>query len=213
MTDEISQQQRLDEPFAEHQIKTLEAKGGLDYVPVAEVIARMNDVLGTGKWTAVITSAEKIETSAIVQVSVTAEIDGNLCSAPGIGGAQVRSSMELGDTFKSAYSDALKKACQRLGVGLHLARDEEPVPVNVEVEEWSKVMSFVKQLDESDMKKVAAWWDENAGGRPKTWDTINADPHFWEAFKDFARPLFTETPEENAETVNNDEKQEAGSPW
>lgn len=65
--------------------------------------------------------------------------------------------MDIADAYKSALSEALKKAAQSLGVGLHLSRSEEAMAIAAmlgeEPEPDPKVELYesIKQLD--DVKK------------------------------------------------------------
>ena len=131
-------QKRLAEPFSESCLRQLN-KGGrtLTYVPAPEVIARLNDVLGTAGWS---TSVEMIKeygdhpkggpVGVVAQVRLSVHSDGLLAHYDGMGGQQCnrKSSgeiLDLGDDYKGAVSDAMKKAATHLGVGLHLARAED----------------------------------------------------------------------------------------
>lgn len=157
----ISQQERLNEEFLPEQIKDVQ---GFDYVSVGDVIRRMNDVLTTGGWSTQIVSKEYFPESqeVVAQVLVTATIDGKHCTADGFGGAAYNK-RGLGDQYKSASSDALKKACQRLGVGLHLAVDdlpEETVPrvAQVDAESYANLNAFVSTLSDEQKAELKEWW-------------------------------------------------------
>lgn len=174
------QQRALSEPFPASKIKQVQQRGqSLDYIPVAEVISRMNSVLGTGNWSDTIETIYRDEAtdSVIAHVRVTATIDGHTCVADGVGGSDVKryasgknqgNAMGLGDDFKSAYSDALKKACQRLGVALHLALGEEEIILEPEVseEEWDTFIGHFKALDEVSRKAVEERWSVNNKSKP-----------------------------------------------
>lgn len=181
-----TQQDQLYKPFPDEMIK--QTYDGMNYVPVAEVINRMNSVLGTGSWSSQIVNIFRDENDprfVICQVSVTAQVDGKHVIADGVGGKDIalkRGSNEIVDLsndYKSAYSDALKKACQRLGVGLHLARDEEAIYQDVEhevdVEDWNRVNSKIKELSELQLTALKEWWDANGNGPKPNYDTMTAD--------------------------------------
>jgi len=133
----MSTKEELAQPFPRNVEKTLQ-KGNarLTYIPVSEIITRLNDVFGVGYWGYRINSCrrDEIDTDFVIahvtlyiysqSISDTATIDG-------IGGQKINRTrngdiIELGDDMKGAVSDALKKAAQALGVGLYLARSEEP---------------------------------------------------------------------------------------
>jgi hypothetical protein len=116
----------------------------LTYVPVAEVITRLNNVLGTGGWSYTIEShwaadneytfydkkskeqKTKTENWVMAHVRLIANVDGMQCARDGIGGYNTGNpGMDYADGYKSAVSEGLKKAAQALGVGLHLSRKEE----------------------------------------------------------------------------------------
>jgi recombination DNA repair RAD52 pathway protein len=125
----------LSEPFPREVERQLR-KGGtsLTYIPVSEVITRLNKVLGVDMWSYEIISCERdsLDPDFIVaHVSLTATfVPTN--DAPsitvvkhGIGGQKIKRTkngeiVDLGDEMKGAVSDALKKAAQHLGVGLYL---------------------------------------------------------------------------------------------
>ena len=121
---------QLSEPFPREMERTL-SKGGtrLTYIPVSEVIARMNRVMGIGSWSSEVIKVERdsLDPDFIVaHVRVTANIDGQQVIKDGLGGQTIKRTkagtiVDLGDEYKGAVSDAFKKACQMLGVGLYLA--------------------------------------------------------------------------------------------
>lgn len=109
-------------------------KGGasLTYIPVGEVIARANEVLGFGwSYDVVDTARDGDWITAHVRLRVAGTSDEGHYSASrdGFGGQKIKYTragdiVDLGDEFKGAVSDALKKAFQAFGVALYLARDE-----------------------------------------------------------------------------------------
>lgn len=138
----------------------------LTYVPVAEVIARLNQVLGVGNWSyhAERYYRDEIDRNWIIcEVEIQALVDGETCIRAGVGGYSTKmyteenKGMDIADAYKSALSEALKKAAQSLGVGLHLSRSEEAMAIAAmlgeEPEPDPKVELYesIKQLD--DVKK------------------------------------------------------------
>jgi len=182
----------LSEPFppeVERQLK----KGGasLTYIPVSEVITRLNKVFGVTKWSFEIISCSRdsLDPEYIVaHVRITSYSDDSLgfIARDGFGGQKIKRTkageiVDLGDEMKGAVSDALKKAAQTFGVGLYLARSEEaiyaesyaetvaPQPVvettNPEIAEiWDAFMSFTKKFDEQQKKQLREDWSEYSDG-------------------------------------------------
>ena len=117
----------LSAPFPKEVEKQLD-KGGatLTYIPVSGVIVRLNDVFGPLGWSYTLVKCERdvLDPDFLVaHVSVTV---GNI-TRDGVGGQKIKRTragdiLDLGDEYKGAVSDALKKAAQSFGVGLYLAR-------------------------------------------------------------------------------------------
>ena len=181
--------QQLSEPFPQEMERTVSKSGrALTYIPISEVIARMNKVVGVGNWSSEIVDCRRDQHDphwVIAHVRVTATIDGQQVTRDGIGGQQVKMTkagqiLDLGDEFKGAMSDALKKAVQQLGVGLYLARDidaleiEEamsapPVePINPQIEAaCGKIKELRSSMSDEDAAALDAFWIEYSGDRPK----------------------------------------------
>ena len=117
----------LSAPFPKEVEKQLD-KGGatLTYIPVSEVIVRLNEVFGVLGWsyTLVKCARDVLDPDFLVaHVSMTV---GDV-TRDGVGGQKIKRTragdiLDLGDEYKGAVSDALKKAAQSFGVGLYLAR-------------------------------------------------------------------------------------------
>ena len=132
----VDVREELSKPFGPRQIRQLK-KGGtsLDYVPIAEVIARLNAVLGTENWGEEDATVQRDPSNPdwiVAKAVVWAEVDGKRTVKIGYGGQKIKEMksggpVDLGDEFKGAHSDAFKKAVTKLGVGLHLARDESAI--------------------------------------------------------------------------------------
>jgi|TARA_R110002020_G_scaffold82342_1_gene203729 recombination DNA repair RAD52 pathway protein len=130
----------LSEPFPSEVEKQLK-KGGasLTYIPISEVITRLNKVLGVDMWSYEIIRCERDVLDpdfvvAHVRLSVTFvptdKAPNIVVHKDGIGGQKIKRTrngdiLDLGDEMKGAVSDALKKAAQHFGVGIYLARSEE----------------------------------------------------------------------------------------
>ena len=125
--------------------KSVEAamtKGGtsLTYIPVSEVIHRLNEVLAYNwGYTVVSCQRDALDPEYVVaHVSMKVYNGGPDNIEPavreGYGGVKIKRTrdgglVDLGDEYKGAVSDALKKAAQAFGVGLYLARHEDkPTP-------------------------------------------------------------------------------------
>jgi hypothetical protein len=164
-------------------------KGGasLTYIPVSEVITRLNKVLGVTKWSFEIISCgrDALDPEYIVaHVRITLYLDEGygMIARDGFGGQKIKRTkageiVDLGDEMKGAVSDALKKAAQTFGVGLYLARTEEamdavevvPEPViSPEIEEmWTNFVGLSKSLTAEQKARLNTFWDKYASGRPK----------------------------------------------
>jgi hypothetical protein len=181
----------LAEPFPQELLRENKAKG-LIYVPVAEVIARLNRVLGVPNWSTSIvrTWREPDHPDWVLSlVRLTITIGDQTFEREGIGGQQVKHRksgdvVDLGDEYKGAYSDALKKAAQSLGVALELARTDEALAyeefVPAEPTPESRLFSVFKtHLDSMSVEQkteLKNWWGEkypNAGA-PSTTSSLES---------------------------------------
>lgn len=132
---------KLGEAFAPEMLRTNKDKGNLTYVPVSEVIARLNSIVGfewsyevLDRWASGQHDCESGTYPMWCMAHVRLTIyDGGSKTATrdGVGGQQVKflrsnaGPVDMGDEWKGAVSDALKKAAQSFGVALDLARKEE----------------------------------------------------------------------------------------
>lgn len=192
MTDsEISKADKLAEPFPQRMLKHHAGKG-LTYVPVSEVIAKLNRVLGTDNWSYEVlrlweTGAVETDTGTypkwvMAHVRLRALVDFNESIKDGIGGQEVKflkkrgdsvnppGVVDLGDEYKGAMSDALKKAAQGLGVGLELAREDDAIEYErnekepkANTETCDRIAAAIKALDEDEGKSFKEWWAANVG--------------------------------------------------
>jgi len=184
----------LYEPFPREVERTLK-KGGanLTYIPVSEVITRMNKVFGVEKWSSQIISCarDQLDPDFIVaHVRIETTIDGTLVWKDGIGGQKIKRTkngdiVDLGDEFKGAVSDALKKAAQQFGIGLYLARTDEALAIDEEASKpvvseeiialWTSFISHTKELNADQKAELGQVWSEYADGAPKpTLETASA---------------------------------------
>lgn len=182
--------QQLAEPFPREMEKILK-KGGasLTYIPVSEVITRLNKVLGVNQWSFEIISCgrDSIDPDYIVaHVRLSWHTDATRPEATihrdGYGGQKIKRTkqgeiVDLGDEFKGAVSDALKKAAQTLGVGLYLARSEEAIDIEESMsispeeqerlDKWEQFAGLAKSLNAEQKNELNQFWDGHANGRPK----------------------------------------------
>lgn len=181
----------LAEPFPEEMEKTI-VKSGVElvYLPISEVINRLNKVIGVNNWSFEIISVrrDEIDTDEIIaHVSLVATIDGLTVVKHGFGGQSVKRQrkdnkpVDLGNDFKGAVSDALKKAAQQLGVGLYLARTADAldaedaqassapandVPTEID-EKWGNFVAITKTLTSEQKDSLNMFWEKHSGGKPK----------------------------------------------
>lgn len=119
--------QILEQPFPPSLVKVRKARNGkqLSYVEGAEYIKRLNEAFD-GNWSFEIVEHQIESGEVIVLGRLTA--DGVTKSA--FGGSSVTVARETGavisiaDDLKAAATDALKKACSLLGIGLHMYSTE-----------------------------------------------------------------------------------------
>lgn len=187
----------LAEPFPEEMEKVI-VKSGVElvYLPISEVINRLNKALGVDGWSFEIISVRRDEIDPdelVAHVSLTATIAGTKIVKHGFGGQSVKRQkssgkpVDLGNDFKGAVSDALKKAAQQLGVGLYLARSadamdaedamehssasphqSETQAVSSEVDDmWSNFVEITKGMTKEQKDVLGSYWDSYSGGRPK----------------------------------------------
>jgi hypothetical protein len=184
--------QNLSEVFPQEMERSL-SKGGtaLTYIPVSEVINRLNKVLGVDKWSFKIVRCERdaIDPDFVVahvrlDWYATSDTDFTLISRDGFGGQKIKRTkvgaiVDLGDEFKGAISDALKKAAQTLGVGLYLARSEDaieieqvmdaeaPAPVSPEVViAWDNFLGISKSFTKEQKTRLREVWNQFSNSAP-----------------------------------------------
>ena len=113
----------LDKPFPPEAVKTRPGHFGqtLSYVEAHEYVRRLNEVFGIA-WSFEILLHEVQEK----EVLVLGKLNTNGFVRMAFGGSQVTRAKETGETvsiaddLKAAATDAFKKACSFLGLGLHL---------------------------------------------------------------------------------------------
>jgi len=132
--------QALYAPFPEEMEKIMTLSGtNLKFIPVSEVINRLNKVLGVDGWSFEIISCDEVSTNVdelSAHVSLTVDFgNGKRVIKHAVGGATIKrikstgKPLDYGNSRKMAVSDALKKAAQQLGVGLYLSRSADAIDV------------------------------------------------------------------------------------
>jgi hypothetical protein len=183
-----TQQEKLNIEFPAEVCQELPKAGRrLTYVPVAEVITRLNDVLGTAgwsytveaRWTDTHESKYGTERWAMTHVRLVATIDGQQCARDGIGGYNTsKPGMDYADGWKSATSEALKKAAQALGVGLHLSRSEEAIAMaadlTVERADVAELEAFIAAMKEAN-SVIAGAVKQRAQELGASWNDMYAE--------------------------------------
>lgn len=169
-------------------------KGGtsLTYIPVSEVINRLNKVLGIDGWSYEIIKCERDALDpdfivAHVRMTIYPGADKFVSAVKdGFGGQKIKRTkngdiVDLGDEFKGAVSDALKKAAQSLGVGLYLARTEEAMQEEIAAEReqaqkavdpevlrlWEDFVQTSKSMNAAQKSELNDFWNEYSNGAPK----------------------------------------------
>lgn len=185
--------QKLSEPFPQEMERRLN-KGGanLVYIPISEVINRMNKVLGVENWSFNVKTWQQVGTSIVAHVIVHANINGVSVSRDGVGGQKIKMTkqgepVDIGDEVKGAVSDALKKAVQTLGIGLYLARSEDAIEIEQVIEAevvasqpvapmiYPKTKEMFDSLDASGQAQIKKFWAEYSGGAKKTMMQMSED--------------------------------------
>jgi hypothetical protein len=183
----------LSEPFPPEMERELR-KGGttLVYIPVSEVIARLNRIFGVRGWSSEIIKCDRDALDpdfivAHVRLSIIND-SFRMVQKDGFGGQKIKRTkagdiVDLGDEFKGAVSDALKKAAQQLGVALYLSRSDEALNFEIERDHaaqhpvvhvdpkisslWEKFRELSKSFNSEQKEQLSQFWNEFADGQPK----------------------------------------------
>jgi len=183
--------------FPEEMEKVMTVSGvNLRFIPVSEVINRLNKVLGIDSWSFEVIRLERDQhepDEIIAHVSLVAEIAGKHVVKHGVGGTSIKrikstgKPVDLGNSFKMAVSDALKKAAQQLGVGLYLSRSADAIdaeeammltqeeevaekkqqPKTEADEKWEYFVEVTKSLTKEQKAELNQFWEVHSGGKPK----------------------------------------------
>jgi hypothetical protein len=182
----------LSEPFPPEVERELR-KGGtsLTYIPVSEVITRLNRCFGVTGWSSEIIRCERdpLDPDFIVAHVRLSTHSGDMypnVTKDGFGGQKIKRTkageiVDLGDEFKGAVSDALKKAAQQFGVALYLARSDEALSIEIEqdmaqsrpqidpkvVALWEQFRTLSGTFGAEQKAQLGQFWNEYANGAPK----------------------------------------------
>jgi len=184
--------------FPEEMEKMMTVSGvNLRFIPVSEVINRLNKVLGIDSWSFEVIRLERDThepDEIIAHINLSVDIAGKHVVKHGVGGTSIKrikstgKPVDLGNSFKMAVSDALKKAAQQLGVGLYLSRSADAIDaeeamaptqdeeLNVEKkqqpkteveEKWEYFVEATKSLTKEQKVELNQFWETTSGGKPK----------------------------------------------
>jgi hypothetical protein len=112
----------LEKPFDKEQIRQRKGNFGdmIDYVETHAVIQRLNDAF-EGQWSFEIITQEKEGSEVIVLGKLTVEgVSKTQFGSNKISLSKAGEVISIGDDWKAAGSDSLKKCASLFGVGLHL---------------------------------------------------------------------------------------------
>ncbi len=126
----------LNRPFSREIIKERAGQKGkkLSYVETVYYIERLNEAFGI-QWDWKVTDFKIMDREVYCKGQLTYTVDGKEYSKEAFGGKDItiidvydkqtrkvigQKNLSIADDLKSAGSDALKKACSLLGIGLHL---------------------------------------------------------------------------------------------
>lgn len=199
----------LTEVFPQEMQRSITKSGtSLVYIPVSEVINRLNKVLGVDKWTfrILLCQRDTIDPEFVLaHVRIEWYPDHSLgISRDGFGGQKIKRNkqggiVDLGDEFKGAISDALKKAAQTLGIGLYLARSDDALEIEQVMETelaatpelqpqtkliWENFMTVSKGLSKAQKEELRTAWNQ--------WSDNKATPNKNSVTEEQANFLLTE---------------------
>lgn len=212
----------LSEPFDPSVEKQLK-KGGasLTYIPVSEVITRLNRVLGVDMWSYEILSCvrDSLDPDYIVaHVRLTAtfvptnDAPALTVTKDGIGGQKIKRTkngdiVDLGDEMKGAVSDALKKAAQHFGVGLYLARSEESMNLEyaqdtadqpISPEHFEKLREVLNSQSQTTIDACRAHWSKISDNAEFANENVTRD--LLKAMLEFVKGMSADEAEVQVET-------------
>ena len=138
----------LEKPFGKEQIKQRKGNFGdmIDYVETHAVIQRLNDAF-EGQWSFEIMTQETTNTEVIVSGKLTADgVSKTQFGSNKISLSKQGEIISVGDDWKAAASDCLKKCASLYGVGLHLyGAEKKEQPSDQTGKDYGKGMSEKSQ--------------------------------------------------------------------
>lgn len=225
---------RLSEPFPQEMERTVQKSGTrLTYLPVSEIINRMNRIFGPTGWShEVITCGRDAQDTdwviahvRVMTVENQSREKWTVNHHDGFGGVRIKRTkqgeiVDLGDEFKGAVSDALKKACQHLGVGLYLARDVEAIEVDEAMHaapaqptapatSYERFAEVRDMLNEEQRKQLKEYWTTYSGGRSVPKPSEFTDKELKLLTTEALRIHFGGTTVANTESSESNETEEA----
>lgn len=130
--------QKLAARFDKHQTRK-QAGTDLTYLTGEQVVSRLNEVLGVTGWSFRVVREGVTDTEAWVLGELTSTIDGVMVTRQQYGNQELmRGQRATSDLFKSACTDAVKKAATTIGIGLYLYDQDERREVEAEMRQASR---------------------------------------------------------------------------
>jgi hypothetical protein len=160
------EKETIEQLYGKFELKQRSGYGGTyDYVPSDDIIDRMNKVFD-GVWTSEVMSKEIIEEAVLMRVRVSAydKVVERFINHDGFGsseiarhkaGPHVGKVINIGNSFKSAESMAIRNACTRFGVGLYLKEDETGQEIPMAKEYGVPSKAETKTIEKETPKPVA----------------------------------------------------------
>lgn len=181
----------LSEPFPmEMEREVQKGAARLVYIPISEVINRMNRIFGPIGWSHQVISCGRDSDNPewlIAHVRITVKFKNDSGEEvttfhDGFGGVEVKRKkngdpLDIGNDYKGAVSDAVKKACQHLGIGLYLARDVSAIEIDDASHSQTEEISELKEaytafkavkdmLTPEQVDKLREYWSKYSDNRP-----------------------------------------------
>jgi len=174
--------QDIETKFPSSAIKSRRGAFGkeLIYVSTPEYIRRLNSVFDY-KWDWRILDVLAVDTHVSVKGELKVTLNDTVVTKHAFGGSMIKrnkkdnSVVDYGADLKSASSDALKKACSLLGIGLHLWDEEE------ECEEPQAPKTDIKAISKADrVSRVIEAFKRYGVGRDELEDAVGKPDAFWD---------------------------------
>jgi hypothetical protein len=155
----------LTRPTPKENIRQRKGKGGMtfSYVEVGYVIKTLNDAFSPLNWDFKVVKNLQSATEVIVQGELTVkDHKGSTVTKTQFGCADVKTNVPVGDIYKAATSDALKKCASLLGLALDVyAPNLEMTEPMITPEQSKKIFAQMNELG-----KEKKWIEEVALKQP-----------------------------------------------